>query len=86
MPVVKTIVCDDAGQFKLLTENLALCWIHQGRHYARLTPVVPQHGELLAAFQNRFWEYYRKLLAYGLFPSAESAERLRAEFDGILSC
>ena len=85
MPVVKTIVCDDAGQFKLLTENLALCWIHQGRHYARLTPVVPQHGELLAAFQNRFWEYYRKLLAYGLSPSADSAERLRAEFVELFS-
>ena len=85
MPVVKTIVCDDAGQFKLLTENLALCWIHQGRHYARLTPVVPQHDELLAAFQNRFWEYYRKLLAYGLSPSAESAECLRAEFDDLFS-
>jgi hypothetical protein len=85
MPVVKTIVCDDAGQFKLLTENLALCWIHQGRHYMRLTPVVPQHRELLSAFQIRFWEYYRKLLVYGLFPSADSAERLRAEFDELFS-
>ena len=28
-PVVETIVCDDAGQFKLLTEKLALCWIHE---------------------------------------------------------
>lgn len=25
-PVVKTLVCDDAGQFKLLTLQLALCW------------------------------------------------------------
>ena len=85
MPVVKTIVCDDAGQFKLLTENLALCWIHQGRHYAHLSPVVPHHREQMAAFQIRFWDYYRKLLVYGLSPSADSSERLRAEFDELFS-
>ena len=28
VPVVKVLVCDDAGQFKLLTDKLALCWIH----------------------------------------------------------
>lgn len=26
-PVVHTLVCDDAPQFKLLTDNLALCWV-----------------------------------------------------------
>ena len=36
VPVIETIVCDDAGQFKLLTEKLALCWIHAGRHYEKL--------------------------------------------------
>ena len=36
VPVIETIVCDDAGQFKLLTEKLALCWIHAGRHYENL--------------------------------------------------
>ena len=28
IPVVRTLVCDDAGQFKLLTDKLLLCWIH----------------------------------------------------------
>lgn len=32
VPIVRTLVCDDAGQFKLLTAKLALCWIHEGRH------------------------------------------------------
>lgn len=27
VPVVQTLVCDDAGQFKLLTDKLALCWM-----------------------------------------------------------
>ncbi|MGB5710482.1 MAG: hypothetical protein WBM44_06195, partial [Waterburya sp.] len=30
-PVVQTLVCDDAPQFKLLTDNLSLCWVHEGR-------------------------------------------------------
>jgi len=61
VPVVPTLICDDARQFKFVTENLSLCWIHQGRHYARLTPVVPSHAEQLSAFQERFWDYYAAL-------------------------
>src|SRR4028119_239000 len=37
-PVVHTLVCDDAPQFKLLTDDLALCWVHEGRHYKKLSP------------------------------------------------
>jgi len=32
-PVVQALICDDAPQFKLLTPELALCWVHEGRHY-----------------------------------------------------
>ncbi len=44
VPVIETIVRDDAGQFKLLTDKLALCWprLHKhgaGRHYEKLSPV-----------------------------------------------
>ena len=45
----------------------------------------PHHREQMAAFQICFWDYYRKLLVYGLSPSADSAERLRAEFDELFS-
>jgi hypothetical protein len=31
-PVVRLLVCDDAPQFALVTEELALCWVHEGRH------------------------------------------------------
>lgn len=43
IPVVQTLVCDDAPQFKLLTNNLALCWIHEARHYKKLSPFVVCH-------------------------------------------
>jgi len=85
VPVIETIVCDDAGQFKLLTERLALCWIHAGRHYERLSPVVPRHVKLLDAFSDRYWDYYRSLQDYRAGPSDKRKALLRLEFDELFS-
>jgi hypothetical protein len=35
--VVETLVCNDAPQFNLLTDNIALFWVHQGRRYKKLS-------------------------------------------------
>jgi hypothetical protein len=85
VPVVPTLVCDDARQFKFVTENLSLCWVHQGRHYARVTPVVPSHAEQLSAFQERYWDYYAALQRYRDGPTPAEAERLRQEFETLFS-
>ena len=85
VPVIETIVCDDAGQFKLLTEKLALCWIHAGRHYEKLSPVVPRHAKLLDSFADRYWDYYRSLQDYRAGPSDERKALLRLEFDELFS-
>ena len=50
-PVIQLLVCDDAPQFNWLTTELALCWVHEGRHYKKLAPCVPHHQELLTDFQ-----------------------------------
>ena len=81
--MVRTLVCDDAPQFKLLTEELALCWVHEGRHYKKLNPLVAYHQKLLDQFLTEFWDYYRELLAYREAPSLIAAEKLRAEFDQL---
>ncbi len=85
VPVVDTLVCDDAGQFKLLTDRLALCWIHAGRHYERLSPVVARHADLLDAFVERYWDYYVSLQDYRAGPTTELAAKLRLEFDELFS-
>jgi hypothetical protein len=85
VPVVETIVCDDAGQFKLLTEKLALCWIHAGRHYEKLSPVVPRYAKLLDSFAQRYWDYYTSLQHYRDGPTNKLAETLRKEFDELFS-
>ena len=85
LPVVETIVCDDASQFKLLTEKLALCWIHAGRHYEKLSPVVPRHAGKLESFLERYWEFYYSLQRYRAGPSEQQATSLRLEFDELFS-
>ncbi len=82
---VEVLLCDDAPQFKLITDELALCWVHDGRHYKRLRPVVPFHQEQLKKFREEYWEYYHKLFVYKNQPSAESAQSLSAEFDTLFS-
>ena len=79
-PVVRLLVCDDAPQFTLVTEELALCWVHEGRHYKKLLPSIPYHQGLLEAFVQRFWTYYDQLLAYREQPTPEEATRLTEEF------
>ena len=82
-PVVRTLVCDDAPQFRGITEELALCWIHEGRHFKQLTPWLPQHQADLADILTRFWTYYRDLLAYREHPTADERARLDARFDAL---
>jgi hypothetical protein len=84
-PVVKVLLCDDAPQFKLLTEELGLCWVHDGRHYKKLCPVVPQHAQALNAFLERYWDFYAQLLAFKANPSDQLAVNLSTEFDQLFA-
>jgi len=84
-PVVELLVCDDAPQFKLVTDELSLCWIHEGRHYRKLTPHVAYHRQLLDDFLKRYWGFYGQLLAYRGQPTEEDHIRLADEFDELFS-
>ena len=85
VPVVDILLADDAPQFKKITEELALCWIHEGRHYNRLDPIVPCNVDALKDFKTRFWDFYGNLLKYKNDPSPEKAEKLSLEFDELFS-
>ena len=84
-PIVKLLVCDDAPQFTWLTAELALCWVHEARHYNKLLPYFAPHRKLLDEFMQRFWDYYDALLAYRQQPTAQERERLWAKFDELFS-
>lgn len=83
--VVETLVCDDAPAFKGITADLSLCWVHEGRHYKKLSPVVAPHQRDLASFRQRFWAYYRAVRAYQLAPTPADHARLDAAFDTLFA-
>ncbi len=85
IPIIDVLLSDDAPQFKKLTMEQALCWIHEGRHYNRLNPIVPLNVEILNNFKTGFWDYYGELLKYKTNPTPEKAEILSTEFDRIFS-
>jgi hypothetical protein len=82
-PVVELLLCDDAPQFNWLTVQLALCWVHEYRHYKQLTPRFLAHCRLLEQFAKDFWKLYRDLLAYRDEPSSTAADALRVAFDHL---
>ena len=84
-PVLKALVCDDAPQFNWLTEGMSLCWIHEGRPYKKLIPVVPLHRQLLDDFLKCFWDYYDELLEFKKQPTPEKSARLEADFDHLFA-
>ncbi|MBI9047477.1 MAG: transposase [Anaerolineaceae bacterium] len=84
-PVVQALVCDDAPQFNWLGKTMMLCWVHEGRAYKKLTPVMGCYRKLLDDFLKHFWEYYDQLLMYRQQPSAEDRMRLEREFDDLFS-
>lgn len=85
VPIVPNLLTDDAPQFRFITRDHSLCWVHEGRHYKKLMPFVAYHQQLLADFRRQFWQYYHRLNAYRVNPTPEQAAKLDQEFDELFS-
>jgi transposase IS66 family protein len=75
----------DAPQFNALTAELALCWIHEFRHYKKLRPRFTHHCTLLQDFGKAFWKLYQGLLDYRNHPDPAQAAALQACFDQLFA-
>lgn len=82
---IKQLIVDDAPQFKLITEALGLCWIHEGRHYKKLKPLFKKNIRVVNKFIDDFWDYYHKLLDYKDNPTLDLTKKLRKEFEELFS-
>ena len=82
-PVVALLLCDDAPQFNALTVELALCWIHEFRHYKKLLPRFTHHLTLLQEFGTTFWKLYQDLLDYRDHPNPDQVGVLQTSFDQL---
>ncbi len=62
---------------------LALCWLHEARHYKKLRPQTGYAQRRYSEFTSQLWDYYRELLAYRLAPAKAEAHRLSKRFERI---
>ena len=85
VPIVDTLVCDDAAEFNWLTRATMLCWVHDGRLYKKLEPIIALHRGQLEDFRKSYWEYYDQLLAYREKPTAIKRTQLEAQFDELFA-
>jgi hypothetical protein len=84
-PVIGILGSDDAPEFNYLSVIHWLCWVHDGRHYTKLTPFLPHHQKPLAAFRKEYWEFYHRLAAYRQTPNAAESQRLRTDFQALFT-
>jgi hypothetical protein len=84
-PVVRLLVGDDAPQGTLVTDELALCWVHEGRHDKKRVPYVPHPRALVEDVGQRFWTYSDHLLALRVQPTPEEAARLAREGEALFA-
>ena len=82
---IQILLTDEAPQYNEITELLGSCWIHEGRHYKKLTPSLAANQKKVTAFLTRFWDYYRQLLMYKESPSPQKAEKLSEKFDKLFT-
>ncbi len=82
-PVIQLLVCDDAPQFVWLTEELARCWIHDGRHYKKVRPRFAVPLKAFEDFERDDWAYYKELLAYREHPIEAERVRLESRFAAL---
>ncbi len=64
------------------------CWIHEARHYEKLSPVIPIHQQWLDEFLEDFWAYYYQLKDYRQRTPEQRQLQfvlLAAEFDRLFS-
>lgn len=84
-PIVPLLLSDDAPQFSQVTAEQALCWVHEGRHYKKLTPFLDYHRQLLDDFKTKFWRFYDQLQRYRASPTSEQAAVVSREFETLFS-
>ena len=82
---IQILATDDAPQFKKISENLALCWVHEERHYKKMNPFIDYHKKLLKNFRRKIWDFYKKLKKYKENPKKIVKKDLEKEFDELFS-
>jgi len=83
--IKKILISDDARQFWLVAFYQALCWIHEIRHYKKLSPFLQCNRKKLHDFLTELWNFYDHLDEYRNNPNEEQKDILTQQFDDLFS-
>ena len=83
--IKKILISDDARQFWLVAIYQALCWIHEIRHYKKLSPFLQCNQKRLHDFLTELWSFYDQLDEYRNNPSEKQKGILTQQFDNLFS-
>lgn len=83
VPVVRMLLTDDAPQFRGITEEHALCWVHRGRNLKALNPVVGPFLDEQQSALSAFWSLYRQVGQWQEHAAPEERARLVQSFQAL---
>jgi len=81
----KPIITDDAKQYLDVSLHHMLCWIHEMRHYKKMSPFLNHHKSILCEFLNELWNFYELLTRYKENPSEPVKKHIQQRFDSLFS-
>lgn len=76
------IVSDGSAIYDVFVHGL--CWIHQERNLAKLTPCGSEQCQMMEEVLTAVWQLYAELKAYRLAPTADQTEAIGTRFDAIV--
>lgn len=78
----KVIVSDDHGANRIIAK-MQLCWLHEIRHYLKLTPVIKSHAKLLERILEDWWQLYFLSKSYGRDPTNKKYLKIARKFQKL---
>ena len=82
----KVVISDDhsANGSKLPVKDKQLCWLHEIRHYRKLTPQFSLHQREVEQVLDQLWQFYDQAKSYARGPTTARREQLEHQFEQII--
>jgi len=78
------LITDDAKQYHGLSLIECLCWIHEIRHYIKMSPILAYHKKILDSFLQELFKYYESMLLYKINPNEDFKIELKQKFEELV--
>ncbi len=81
----KILLSDNAKQFWYISKKDALCWVHDKRHYKKLTPWLLYSRRRLESFKKEQHIFFLLLKEYKLHPTIKKKMQISKRFDKLFT-